>query len=78
MRVRCHASAPDSARASAIDGKCNNVLGDVIGPLTYVGLSARRPDTPDGRVWLQCPRKDCRTWNVFEVATPAGVTKRDG
>lgn len=68
MRVRCHASAP---RASSPNGLCNNVLGDVPGPLSYVGTIARRPEKPDGRVWIQCGRADCKTWNIFESPDPA-------
>lgn len=62
VRVQCQASHPDPKR----HGRCGAVLGDIPAPAQFVGTSARRPTTPDGRIRLQCSRRDCRTWNVFE------------
>lgn len=59
VRVRC--------MAAAAGGLCHHVLGDVPGPLRFVSTAARRPDKPDGRIWLQCGSLTCRTWNVFEL-----------
>lgn len=61
--MRCH--------AAAAGGVCDHVIGDVPGPLRFVATSARRPDKPDGRVWLQCALISCRTWNVFEHTSDA-------
>lgn len=72
VRVRCEAPAPESVRAVSEDGKCNYVLGDVPGPVRFVGCSATAPSKPGSLIWLKCPRKDCRTWNGF-----AAVKLRD-
>jgi hypothetical protein len=48
-------------------------LGDVRDePLRFVGTSARLPESPDGRVWLPCVNKHCRSWNCFEAVNGDG------
>jgi len=63
VRVCCHAQHPDPKRRGQV---CGKPLGDVPASATFAGLSARRPSEPDGRIRLQCPRRDCRTWNIFD------------
>jgi crossover junction endodeoxyribonuclease RuvC len=62
-RVTCHAQHPDPKRRGQ---RCGAALGDVPQQAVFVGLSARRPTEPDGRIRLQCPKRDCRTWNIFD------------
>jgi hypothetical protein len=62
-RVTCHAQHPDPKRRGQ---RCGAALGDVPQLAVFVGLSARRPTEPDGRIRLQCPKRDCRTWNIFD------------
>jgi hypothetical protein len=62
-RVTCHAQHPDPKRRGQ---SCGSQLGDVPKSATFAGTSARRPNEPDGRIRLQCPRRDCRTWNIFD------------
>jgi hypothetical protein len=64
VRLHCHATAP-----GAVGARCGGILGDLPGPLRFVGLSARAPTEQDGMVWVRCTRKDCRTWNVFAPVT---------
>jgi hypothetical protein len=71
VRIRCRASRPDGASSRDGDARCDTILGDVPGPVRFVRLSTRAPDHPDGQIWLKCGRRDCRTWNVFEVVVPA-------
>lgn len=68
VRVTCHAPHPDRKRRGE---HCGAVLGDVPGPVRFVGTSARRSHAVDGRIRLQCGRRDCRTWNIFEAIAPA-------
>lgn len=67
VEVFCRAAAPNDVRNSTRNGECHHTLGFQRGPLIFVGTAARKPDRPDGREWIMCPRKDCRTWNVFEA-----------
>jgi hypothetical protein len=62
VRVQCRASRPSGSGETL----CGTILGDIRGPVRFVQLAARAPEEPDGRTWLKCPRRDCRTWNVFE------------
>lgn len=64
----CHAIAPNGDRNSSKNGECHHTLGFHRMPLRFVGTRARKPDRPDGRAWIPCMRKDCRTWNVFEAS----------
>lgn len=68
VEVFCRATAPNGAPYSNGKGECHHSLGYQRAGQRYVGTAARKPDKPDGRVWIMCPRKDCRTWNVFEAA----------
>jgi hypothetical protein len=61
--VKCRASRSSSGSGETL---CNTVLGDIRGPVRFVQLAARAPEEPDGRIWLKCTRRDCKTWNVFE------------
>jgi hypothetical protein len=63
IRVRCHASAPGNGRTPHA---CNTLLADLPRPVRFVKIAVRAPEPPDGRIWLKCSRRDCRTWNVFE------------
>lgn len=64
VNPRCHASHPDPK----IHGACGHELGRVLGPLKFIETKPRKPDdVDDDRTWLKCGRRDCRTWNVFEV-----------
>jgi hypothetical protein len=62
--VTCHAQHPDPKRRGQL---CGLQLGDVPRGATFAGLSARRPNETDGRIRLQCTRRDCRTWNIFDL-----------
>lgn len=68
VELFCRAAAPNDVRNSTRNGECHHTLGFHRFPLRYVGTCARKPDRPDGRVWIICPRRDCRTWNVFEAS----------
>lgn len=61
--VTCHALNSDPSRR----GLCGTELGHVPGPIRFVGTATKRSDVLDGRIRLQCSRRDCRTWNVFEL-----------
>jgi hypothetical protein len=64
IRVRCHASAPGNGRVA--HHRCNTVLADLTRAVRFVKTAPRAPAHPDGRIWLKCARRDCKTWNVFE------------
>lgn len=65
VEVTCHALSPDAKRR----GICGQVLGHVPAPIRFVGTATKRSSVIDGRIRLQCARRDCRTWNVFEAVT---------
>lgn len=45
-------------------------LGDVPAQqVRFVGATARIPEEPDGRIWLPCINRACRSWNCFEWVT---------
>jgi hypothetical protein len=70
VRVYCRAASPDRARRHDSARACSQPLGDIPAGSVFVGTAQRMPDQPDGRVWMRCSRKECRTWNVF--AAPEG------
>lgn len=63
VTLKCHAAHPDPK----VRGCCGQELGHVPGPLRFVETKPRRPEKLDDRTWLKCGRRDCRTWNVFEL-----------
>lgn len=66
VTVTCHASHPDPK----VRGACGHELGRVLGPLRFIETKPRKPESlDDDRTWLKCGRRDCRTWNVFEVTS---------
>lgn len=66
VTVVCHATHPDPK----VRGACGHELGRVLGPLRFIETKPRKPEDLNGdRVWLKCGRRDCRTWNVFEVTS---------
>lgn len=60
----CQAKHPDN-RLQGVS--CGHALGSVPGPLRFIKLAARH-ERGDGRIWIQCPKTNCKTWNVFEPA----------
>jgi hypothetical protein len=43
------------------------LLGDIPTGFHFVTTVPERPPVNgDGRMWIQCSRKTCRQWNVFE------------
>lgn len=67
VRLVCRAPSTDPRRHNK---PCGAILGDVPGPVRFVGTSPRRSHAVDGRIRLQCGRRDCRTWNIFEAIFP--------
>ena len=65
-RLHCHAVRP-GARVGGSE-RCSSFLGDVLGPVEFVGVSTQAPRAPDGHVWLRCQQRECRLWNCFRVA----------
>jgi hypothetical protein len=61
-RVHCQAQHPDPRKRGR---RCGAVLGDIPAGWRFVGLSPTRPPQ-NGKTQLQCGRRDCRTWNLFE------------
>jgi hypothetical protein len=71
--VRDYRKPEDRWRALAHPTGVHTPLGDVRDePLRFVGTSARLPESPDGRVWLPCVNKHCRSWNCFEAVNGDG------
>lgn len=67
QRVWCRAPHPDRYKSGSFE--CANLLGDIPAGYRFVKVEAERPPVNgDGRVWVQCSRKTCRAWNVFERA----------
>lgn len=64
VRVQCQADNPNPRLQGS---KCGKVLGDIPSHYRLVGLAARRPTRPDGRIRIQCARGDCLTWNIFDL-----------
>jgi hypothetical protein len=58
VRLTCHAAMHQLGAPP---------LGDIPAVhVEFVGTGHRLPPEPDGRLWLRCPSRDCRSWNCFE------------
>lgn len=63
VRVQCQADNPDPKLHGT---RCGSILADIPATYRFVGLAARRSSATDGRIRVQCKRRDCRTWNIFD------------
>jgi hypothetical protein len=62
VRVQCQADHPDPRKRGR---KCLAVLGDIPSTFRFVATSATRPPV-NGKIQIQCTRRNCRTWNIFD------------
>jgi hypothetical protein len=63
VSVHCYAPHPDPRRRGQ---RCNTEIGDVPSGYVFIATAAKRPAAHNGRIRLQCSRRDCRTWNIFD------------
>lgn len=63
MLATCHAPHPDPRKKG---DACGSTLGWVPS-VSFVTTAGEAPKTPDGTIWLRCPRESCQQWNRFRI-----------
>lgn len=77
QKVCCHARHALAHKRGDLAEACGELLGIV--PPGWHFLETRRAGPSrhravlddDGRLWLKCSRRTCKTWNLFTQALPA-------
>ncbi len=67
VRLRCHAPHPDPWKRHE---RCASILGDIALAGDFVTTASTAPASPDGSIWVRCPRAECQQWNAFRVIVP--------